>query len=230
MHSFLFKSIFRNIIFQCSILACLITMFILNYEFDNNTSLIAYSTKRGRNLIKDKLLASLICVSLITATILSITLILYFNIFSYDGLWKVPVSSYFNWETVLPFMSWFSLNIREYLILSIVLVYVIQLIFTGRVFLIARITKNNYIGFFIFAIIVSFGILLPSFMPSSSNLIIYSTFTPSNLIFNPSFWFMESGLLTNYKYYELTTVIIWVVLMMITTTLGIRTFKREDLK
>lgn len=231
MHSFLFTDILRTIIFEITILGCLIMLFIVNYEFDNNTSLIAYSTKRGRNLVKDKILAGFISIILVTTIILTISLAVYFSVFSYDGLWKVPISSYFNWEPGCksPFMSWFSINMGQYLILSIALIYAVQIIFGGIVFLIARVIKNTYIGFFIFFIIVAFAILLPSFISRSSNFVIYFTFTPFCLIMNPSNRFMQSGVFTNYKYYELITVIIWWILITAASIFSIKKFKREAL-
>ncbi|MCY6958383.1 hypothetical protein [Clostridium brassicae] len=232
MHSFLFKDILRNIIFEIAILVCLIIAFIVNYEFDNNTSLITYSTKRGRNLVKDKILAGLISINLITTIILGITLGVYFSVFSYDGLWKVPISSYFNWEPShnMPFTSWFSINLWQYLVLSIILVYAVEMIFVGIVFLINRVTKNTYIAFSLFFIIGAFAILLPSFLPTNNNCVIYSTFTPFSLIMNPQYRFMLSGAFTNYKYYELITVFIWGTAILVTSVLSIKKFKKEDLK
>ncbi|MDQ0480193.1 hypothetical protein [Hathewaya limosa] len=231
MHSFLFKDILRNVIFEIAILGCLIILFIVNYEFHNNTSLIVYCTKRGRNLVKDKMFAGLICICLVTTIILGTTLIIYFSIFSYEGLWKIPISSYFNWEGGMgtPFMSWFPINMKQYLILFIILVYVIQMLFGGITFLIARITKNTYIGFFIFFIVGSFAVVLSTFVPKNSNFIIYSNFNPFFLTMHPNFWFMHGDIFTTYKCYELITVLIWGGLLIITGILSVKKFKKEAL-
>ena len=45
LHSILFKSLFKIIIFEIIILVVLITAYIVNYEFDNKTEAITYTTK-----------------------------------------------------------------------------------------------------------------------------------------------------------------------------------------
>lgn len=101
MHSLLFKTLFRTIIFEIVILVVLITAYLINYEFDNNTETIVYSTRRGRNIILDKLHVTLVLNVLVATIILVVTLGLYFITFDYSGLWNVPISSYFNAEKIL---------------------------------------------------------------------------------------------------------------------------------
>ena len=58
----------------------------------------------------------------------------------------------------------------QYLFFGIGLIYAITLLFTGIAFIIARAIKNNYIVFFVFAII--FGLALTtSIAPTNSNAI-----------------------------------------------------------
>ena len=56
MHTFLFKTVFLQIIIESLLLIVLTTALITTYEFENKTHLVAYSTKRGRKLMKNKLL------------------------------------------------------------------------------------------------------------------------------------------------------------------------------
>lgn len=228
MHSRLFKTLFRSLIFEIVILVVLITAYLMNYEFDNNTQLVTYSTKRGRDLIVDKLytsiIANIIAVTIIIATGLSV----YFIAFDYTGLWNVPISSYFNADSRI-YMSWWNMSFFQYLLCSIGIVYVVALLFTGITFIISKFVRNSYIAFFIFLIIYGIALLLPSIAPTSSNSIFVSGFTPFTLAMNPHVWFMESGAFTTFKYYELITVSIWSVVLLIFISLGIRRFKKQDL-
>ena len=149
----------------------------MNYEFDNNTQAITYSTKKGRSLVKDKLYVS-ICANILVATVILFTSLgLYFIIFDYSRLWNIPISSYFNTDKNFIYMSWWNMSFVQYLFSGIGLIYVITLLFTGIVFIIARAIRNNYIVFFIFTII--FGLaLITSIAPTNSNAIFIKSFTP----------------------------------------------------
>lgn len=62
------------------ILAIPITSQIVNLEFENKTQLLAYSSKRGRKLILDKLLASIVMCLGVTTVLIGATLAVYFCI------------------------------------------------------------------------------------------------------------------------------------------------------
>ena len=228
MHSLLFQTLFKTILFEIIILVVFITAYLVNYEFDNNTQTIIYSTKRGRNLVKDKLYASIFANILVTTVILITGLGLYFIIFDYSRLWNVPISSYFNTDKKFIYMSWWNMSFVQYLFSGIGFIYAITLLFTGISFIIARSIKNNYIVFSVFAII--FGLALTtSIAPTNSNAIFIKGFTPFWLVINPFIWFMEGGAFSTFKYYELFTVGIWAILLLILGALSIKRFKRQDI-
>lgn len=229
MHSFLYKDILRNIIIQMMILIVLIATYIMNYEFENGTSLVTYSSKRGRKLIYDKLKAITAAVLILGTVLLAIVLTTFFSIYDYSGIWNTSVSSFFNWERTMLYMSWFKLTVKEHLILMILLTYSCFLIFTGIAFVLGRFVKNSFIGFISFFIISGIALLLPSFIGGNIRLIIYSAFTPFTLVLNPAMRFMESGGLTNFKYYELITVIAWSIIMAIAMGYAIKSFKKQSI-
>ena len=49
-------------------------IYLQTIEFENKTHLVTYSAKRGRHLMKDKLVASLLTTTVITVILLAITL------------------------------------------------------------------------------------------------------------------------------------------------------------
>lgn len=230
MHSLLFKDIFTAIIYEIMILIVLVTAFILNYEFENRTASVIYSTKRGRNLIKDKLMVVLGTTVLITTIIIGITLLIYFNVFDYSELWKIPISNYFGQEYNTPYMSWWNMSMLKYLVAVIFVVYILEIIFSGITFILASFIKNTYIVFGTFLLIVGSGILLPVFIPAKLNIVIASVYTPFTLILNPSWWFMMKGMLQINKYYEIITLLTWSIEILIIGMLCIKKFKRESIK
>lgn len=229
MHSFLFRRLFRLFIFEIMVLVVLITAYLSNYEFDNKTQLLAYSTKRGRKLILDKLYASLVVNMFVVTIIIAVGLGVYFIVFDYTGLWHVPISSYFNSEPPINFLSWWNMSFLQYLLWSVGLIYICALLFTGITFLIASFVKNSYIVFFLFVIIFGIILLLPEMASRDSNIIFATVFTPFSLILNPHVWFMKSGAFTTFKYYELITVTTWFVLVLVFASLRIRKFNKQDI-
>ncbi|MBB6716664.1 hypothetical protein [Clostridium gasigenes] len=229
MHSFLFKTIFKTMIYEIMILAVLIMGFIINYEFENKTSLLVYSSKRGREIIKDKLLVGLGTIVLVTTIIFTFTLGLYFIIFDYSGVGGVPISNYFAQENSMPYMSWWNLSIIEYLIICVITVYIIEVIFSSITFIIAKVIKNTYIVFGFFTILVGGGLVLPTLIPMSCDMVLPTVFTPFTLIFNPSWWFMQKGALQSFKYYECITLVVWAVGIGLLEIMCIKKFRKENI-
>jgi hypothetical protein len=229
MHSLLFHSLFKSFIFEIIILSVLITAYSVNYEFDNGTQVLAYSTKRGRNLIKDKFLVSIFSNLVVATIIIGTGLGVYFTTFDYKKLLKVPISSYFIGEFSKPYMSKWNMTFIQYLILGISLIYILTLIFTGIAFFIARCVKNSYIVFFIFAIVYASALVIPKFIPTNSNAVFIGAFTPFVLSMNSFIWFMEAGAFYTFKYYELITAFIWTSITSVGSICCIKDFKKVDI-
>jgi len=229
-HSFLFKTLFGFVIFQAMILIVLFTTFIVNYEFEQKTFLVAYSTKRGRKVVWDKLFVSLFTSILMTVVLLAATLLGYFIVFDYSGLWTVPISTGFLIEmNEIPFISWWNFTFLEYLLLTCVLVVVCQIIFVLLTFCTSMWIRNSYIVFVIFGVFFSAGLLLPSIIPKNSTMLLYTHFSPFTLAMNVKKWWMESGVFKAFKYYEIITVSGWLVALLLTAWFFINRFSRENL-
>lgn len=229
MHSFLFRSLVVSLVFETLIIVVLATAFITNFEFDNRTQLHTYSSKRGRSLMKDKLIASLIITTLMAMLLKIVTFGTYFIVFDYTHLWGSSISSAFNWEYNMPYITWWEMPFLKFLILVIVLIYVCMLLFTAMTFAITVVVKNSYITFFILAILFILGFLLPGFMPSSSIMKLYSGYNLASLIVNPHLFFTGNNLFV-FKHYELVTIAIATVIAVVSCRLVMRYFKRQDIQ
>lgn len=209
MHSFLFRTMFKTFMFEALLLIVLVTALLTTYEFENKTHLLTYSTKRGRSLMKDKLGASLITTTAFTTFLLLITLGAYFIVFDYTHLWGSSISSALNWEYNLPYITWWELPFLKFLLLVIALIYSCMLLFSAITFVIAVITKNSYFTFFLFLIFFAIGYILPSFMPTSSSLMLLTNFNLSIVVMNPHLLFTGNNGLTMFSYHELLTITVW---------------------
>ncbi|MET3506655.1 hypothetical protein [Halalkalibacter oceani] len=229
MHAALFQTIFRSLLNESLILIVLMTGFLLTYEFENRTAFVTYTTKRGRRLQLDKLLVSLGASLLVTTILIGSTLAAYFLRFDYSGLWHVPISSQFNSESGMTYLSWWSLSFAEYLLASIVLVYLCQLLFTAFTAVLALFIRNSYLVFITFAIIFGAAVLLPGIVPTSSNLLFVTMFTPFTLILNPHIWWTGIGTLTIFSYYEQATILSWTIIVALASIFALKRFGKSNL-
>ncbi|MGF7047397.1 hypothetical protein J2T13_001902 [Paenibacillus sp. DS2015] len=229
MHSFLFKNILNLIIYQLMILVVLMTAHLLNYEFENKTHLLTYSTRKGRQLMLDKLLVSIAASILVTTVIVGVTLATYFMVFNYSGLWQVPISSAFNAEYDIPYISWWNMSFIAYLLWTIVLIYICQVLFVTVAFIITAFIRNSYFVFFVFGLVFGVIVTITSFIPPTTNIVFVPFFNPFYLILNSHRWFMLRDVYTTFKYYEIVTIGIWSVLLLIVCSLCLRRFKRQNI-
>ncbi|MEJ8545010.1 hypothetical protein [Brevibacillus borstelensis] len=230
MHSFLFRTMFGHLIFEALILIVLATALISNFEFENGTHLVTYSTKRGRGLMPDKLAASLLTATAITAILLFGTLGAFFSVFDYSSLWGSSISSAFNWEYNLPYVSWWNMSFATFLFCSILLVYACMLLFSAIAFAISLFVKNNYFTFFLCAAGFAIALLLPGFMPSFASLMLITGFNPAVLVMNPHMFFMGNSGLTMFKHYETITVGVWTMIASAFCCISVKTCKKQDIQ
>ncbi|MBU5444058.1 hypothetical protein [Paenibacillus sp. MSJ-34] len=231
MHGFLFASVFRPILYEALILVVLATALIANYEFENKTYLVTYSTRRGRLLMKDKLAASLLTATGMLTVLLAVTLGFYFSVFDYSRLWGSSISSALNWEYSLddlPYVSWWNLSFAGYLLCSVLLVYLCMLLLSGIVFFLSVWVKNSYFAFFLFAAFFVSALLLPSFVPSPLLLFI-AVHNLSVLFMNPHVWFMGNGGLTMFQSYEPVTVGSWTIITAALCMFSLRRFQKQEI-
>jgi hypothetical protein len=228
MHSFLYKDLMRQMIFEVMILVVLITGHVTTYEFQNQTHLTAYASKRGRRLMLDKLIANLLASLCICAVILGATLLVYFLVFDYSGLWGVPISSFFNSEFSFPYISWWKLPFGIYLSCVLVVFIICQLFFTVITYSIAVWIKNNYLVYAVFALLFGLCVLIPGIVPNTSTAIFWTRYTPFSLILNPHLWFIGWNVFTP-KNYEWTTTVIWTCLLAIATVVTFLKFNKEQI-
>lgn len=229
MHSFLFRTLFGHIIFEALIMIALATAFITNFEFENQTHLVTYTTKRGRSLIKDKLAASLIIGTVTIAFLMLTTLGTFFAVFDYSYLLGSSISSALNWEYERPYVSWWEMSFLSYLIWSILLIYVCILLFTAVSFIISILVKNNYFSFFLFAAFFAISYLLQGFMPKSSLLIFIAGYNLSQLVMNPHIFFMGNGF-NMFRYYELVTIFTWTTIIFLVSWVTLKKFQKQDIQ
>ncbi len=227
-HSLLYRNIMVKVIFEIIIFILLLVSLLINYERDNKTIDLVCTTKKGRSLIKDKLLVCLVGAFIGVAIIVGGTLLMYFKVFDYSKVMSVPISSALNWE-LTPIISWFNLSVGQYLALSILVVFILASIFTLISFVICSILKSSYKTFFVFFILFGLVFMIPKFVSNSSSFIIWNHYNVFIMTLNPHMWFREAGPFMTDKYYEVSTLISNGVLAITMSIWCIKRFKKENI-
>ncbi|WP_297632173.1 hypothetical protein [uncultured Clostridium sp.] len=228
MHKMLFNDTLKKIGVQGVIIILMLTAFIYNYEFENKTSYLVYSTKEGRR-DKNKLKASLIGGGVFLTIILVVTLGIFFIIYDYSRVFNSLINSVFNWESIYPQLSWINVTVREFLMINIGLIYAIGTMIIFIISYISKITKNTYITFFIGVIIYGGLYLLPDILNKSLILQGISTYNPIMILEGISFSFSMFSTVFPNKYFEVITIITWSIFIYIGYGISDRRFKREDI-
>ena len=113
-HQFLFGALFRAILCESAILAMLGTLYLLGYEGMHRAEGLACASRTGRKLRRVKVLAALQASAALYGLLAFCTLVPYFLLYDYSGIWNASVSSQFNYFSdmlvVQPFLTWGGLH------------------------------------------------------------------------------------------------------------------------
>ena len=134
-HQFLFGALFRAILCESAILAMLGTLYLLGYEGMHRAEGLACASRTGRKLRRVKVLAALQASAALYGLLAFCTLVPYFLLYDYSGIWNASVSSQFNYFSdmlvVRPFLAWGDFTVGQYLAAALALGAVLRRTGTG---------------------------------------------------------------------------------------------------
>ena len=133
-HQFLFGALFRAILCESAILAMLGTLYLLGYEGMHRAEGLACASRTGRKLRRVKVLAALQASAALYGLLAFCTLVPYFLLYDYSGIWNASVSSQFNYFSdmlvVRPFLTWGDFTVGQYLAAALALGAVLTAVFS----------------------------------------------------------------------------------------------------
>lgn len=158
MFDILFYALFPNIILQIALLTAIIMMFLTDYEEMNQTHLLVYSTKKGREVQKIKFFSGCL-LSLGSYFLLSLlTFSAFFLKFPLFGVLFATMDSPFLSITVgvfdFPFLTWTSMTFLGYFFAVFFFSGVILLICAMASWCVAVLCQNMYFSFGVSALFV----------------------------------------------------------------------------
>ncbi|MEK3808132.1 hypothetical protein MHB63_16560 [Bacillus sp. FSL H8-0547] len=229
MHTELFRSLLKNTALEGVMLVVLLTALISNYEFENRSQLVAYTTKRGRKLIWNKLAASLLSTLLLIVPLFGISLLAYFQFYDYSGLWHSLISSGLNWEYKLPYITRWPIEFHHYLWMAIAILSLILMIVSLLTFALSIVIKNSYMTWIVMILLLVSMFVIPSFFAGIPLVLILMNFNLTLLLVNPHMYFSGVSGLTMFEHYEIVTLASWFAAGVVISSLAMRRFYRKDI-
>ena len=233
-HQFLFGALFRAILGESAILAMLGTLYLLGYEGLHQTEGLACATRTGRRLWGVKLLAALPASTVLYGLLASFTLMPYFLLYDYGGIWSASVSSQFNYFSdmlfVRPFLTWGDFTVGQYLTAALALGAALTAVFSLLAAVFGIFIRNSYLAALALMALCFGGMGMVSALGELGWWAVYliACFQPVMVWLSCSAWFTELGLTAVLPWQETIAVGLNLLLLGGGAILVLRRFSRKD--
>ena len=233
-HQFLFGTLFRAILGESAILAMLGTLYLLGYEGLHHTEGLTCSSRTGRQLRRVKVLAALPASMALYGLLAACTLIPYFLIFDYGGIWSASVSSQFNYYAdmllVRPFLTWGDFTVGQYLAAALALGAALTAVFSLLASMCGTLVRNPYLAALALGVVCFGGMGVISVLGELGCWAAYlvACFQPVMVWLACNAWFTELGLTAVLPWQESIAVGLNFLLLGGGTLLALRRFDRKD--
>lgn len=228
MHSEMYRTLLKNVAVQSVILIVLMTALVTNYEVEQRTQLLLYTTQKGRFLIRNKFAASLLLATFTFFMLLIPSFILYFTIYDFSEVWQTVVSSGLNWEYKLPYITWRELEVWQFFLLAIAVEWGVVILIAVLGFFLSLWIKNTYFTWILSMAVLIGLFLLPSVFNAYPALQFVTLLNVTTLLLNPHMYFSGGITLTRVQYFEVWSLLIGFAVATILSILSYRRFMKKD--
>ena len=233
-HQFLFGTLFRAVLCESAMLAMLGTLYLVGYEGLHQTEGMVCTARTGRGLWRAKVLAAVPASVVLYALLAACTLLPYFLLYDYSGIWSASVSSQFNYLTdmlvIRPFLTWGDFTVAQYLAAALALGAVVTAVFSLLASVCGTLVRNTYLAALVLGVVCFGGIGMVSVLGELGWWTAYLvlTFQPAMIWLTCSGWFTELGLNAVLPWQETIAAGLNLLLWGGGAALALRRFYRED--
>lgn len=237
-HQKLFNDLMGWLLIEGILIAVILVFLSVGYEINNRTEDVVYSTKKGRNILRPKILTSILAGFGAYALLTLFTFLVYFSVNEYGGIWGSNISSLFNYRYDFiagyrPFVTWHSFSVLTYLMASLAMSMGVILCFMFMAFGISVLVRNHYIGFLVFlasnVAIYTLPMQIPPALTAGGYARYYSMLTPVWLWLKHSIWFTDGDADILWPHFETlgfcVSLLVLIIFCMFTTFY----FRKRDL-
>ena len=235
-HKFLYGSLFPAIAMEAAILGMLSMLYLLSYEEQRRTVSLACSSRTGRRLYRQKVLAGLTAAVVLYALLAAATLAVYFALWDYSGIWSASVSSQFNYLVDMmlrrPFLTWADFTVATYLAAVLTLGAALTAVFSLLATVCGLLLRRNAYAPALVLAVLGFGGVGQSSVLAEAGLwpaYFLALLHPSCVWLAIGGWFTELGLAGAVPWQETTAVGLNLLVLSLGTLLALRHFGRKDI-
>lgn len=238
VHKSLFEYQLKALLVESVVFFSLLSLRTFSMERQNEMAALIYSTKRGRKIAKDKILANGIVGFLDCTVLFAASLMNFFMRWDFRNLWNRNVSSSFHYindrnDSIYrkPFLTWTSLTVKEYFIGSLMLILLLLIAWWLLSNVTALLVRNDLFGgLFLGAILVLpyFGIkIFPGLQWSIPFYL--STLTFSVTIYDSHLWFTDLGHYSLIPYQEVWVVFAHLLIAVAAIGFVVQYFQKKEM-
>ncbi len=237
VHDALFTYVLKSLLIEGFILISFLTIYTMVMERQNFTTAIVYCSRRGRSLVKDKMVAAGIVNACCILFLYVITLLILFSVWDLDGIWDSNVASCFhkvrddNLPFDKPFLTWASFTVKEYFVASLLLEIILLAVWQLISSCVSILVCHSANGFLINAAILISPYFLSVFFVNQELwwLFYLNTFSISMLTLHQHLWFTDLGVYELIPWQEVWSAAIHLLVCVIFFFATVKRFKRKEL-
>lgn len=213
-----------------SILAGILFMiYTVNEPLTSGTASVEYTTKRGRKCQDQRRRAAALTGVTFTVMIWGLTLLAAALMFPLGGLWKTPIGSMMVLDAYYPLISWFPLNIAEYVGVEFLLSVFAVLLFSYIGYGAAAKGRNSFRAFMLIGFGCACTYTVTSLFPKGSIFYFVLQYNPVDFARKAGHWMVNGASFLSPKYYEITVILVWGILTAGAAFVVRKQFLKKDL-
>lgn len=232
MHIFDFLSMYLlfAVNLEGIISSIILTLYLANFEKSNHTVSIVYGTRKGKRVVKDKLLASVAASVICVCSIMGLTGIMAVCWLPVNTIGTASISNPLVNFLGMPLVTRESMNISTYVLITLGVCAALTVIYSLLSFAISFRTKNSYAAFCVLLILT--GIMKLGFVmaPTSTFLYFLLQYNPLELSMKAGRWFLYNSNNFSPQGYVWQTLILWFGISLGGCLLGLHHIKKEAIQ
>lgn len=231
---FLFGTLFRAVLMEAAVLGMLSGLYLLGYEEISRTGQQIASSRVGRRLYQTKVFSGLAAGLALYVLLAIMTLLPYFTLWDYGGVWGASVSSQFNYllESMLrrPFFTWADFTVVGYLAATLAVGGGLTAVFCLLAAVCGILVRNIYLS------ALTLGLICLGLLTAVSvcgglkwwTLYFILTLQPMLTCLSSGGWFTEMGMSGAVPWQETASVALNLTLLGLGVMLALKRFSRKD--
>lgn len=197
--------------------------------FSDHMESVIYTSLCGRYIHRKKLAAGLLGGIVFAMALWGITFAAANAVLPLGPLWRTPVGSMMVLDNFSPIVGWFPMNLMQYIVCQFLVCVAVVLLFVLAAFGLELHLKNGFYTFMGLGFICACMYALSSLIPRLSILYFILQCNPVDLARKAGHWFVCGSTFLAPKGYELFSVVLWLMILILWAIRQMKIFKKADI-